>query len=206
LGLADAAAGRPSGIDDGTTGDGEAVLVDADVVLNFWFNDTPPSQWFRKDPDFDALVRVRFLGPTRQAIAGELGSWSEAPQGGLALVLLLDQFPRQLWRETAMAFAGDPQALALSQLALDRGWVEAEPEQPRRQFWLMPLMHSEELAVQEASLPLFSQFVDPRTTDFARRHRDVIAQFGRFPHRNAALGRVSSAEELAFLQTPGSGF
>jgi len=206
LGLADAAAGRPSGIDDGKRGDGEAVLVDAEAVLNFWFNDTPPSQWFRKDPDFDALVRERFLAPTRQAIAGELGAWSEAPQAGLALVLLLDQFPRQLWRETAMAFAGDPQALALSQQALDGGWVEAEPEQPRRQFWLMPLMHSEKLAVQEASLPLFTQFVDTRTADFARRHRDVIARFGRFPHRNAALGRVSSDEELAFLQTPGSGF
>jgi uncharacterized protein (DUF924 family) len=206
LGLADAAAVRPSGIDDGTRGDGEAVLVDAEAVLNFWFNEIRPNQWFGKDPAFDALVRERVLGPTRQAIAGELGSWRETPQDGLALVLLLDQFPRQLWRETAMAFAGDPQALALSQQALDRGWVEAEPEQPRRQFWLMPLMHSEDLAVQEASLPLFRQFVDPRTADFAIRHRDVIAQFGRFPHRNAALGRVSSAEELAFLQTPGSGF
>jgi uncharacterized protein (DUF924 family) len=176
-----------------------------EVVLNFWFNNTSPSQWFRKDPDFDALLRERFLGLTRQAIAGELGPWSETPQSGLALVLLLDQFPRQLWRESAMAFAGDGPALALSQQAVDRGWVEAEPEQPRRQFWLMPLMHSEELVVQDAALPLFRKFVDAGTADFAVRHRDVIAQFGRFPHRNAALGRVSSAEELAFLQTPGSG-
>ena len=140
-------------------GRAEAVEIDAEAVLNFWFNHTPPSQWFRKDPDFDALLRERFLGLTSQAIAGELGRWSETPQGGLALVLLLDQFPA-----------------------------------------------SSGLAVQEASLPLFRQFVDPRTADFAIRHRDVIAQFGRFPHRNAALGRVSSAEELALLQTPGSGF
>jgi uncharacterized protein (DUF924 family) len=105
-----------------------------------------------------------------------------------------------------MAFAGDPQALAESLQAVERGWLEAEPEQARRQFWLMPLMHSEDLAVQEAALPLFERFADPRTGDFARRHRDVIARFGRFPHRNAALGRVSSAEELAFLQTPGSRF
>lgn len=130
----------------------------------------------------------------------------ENQHGGLALVLLLDQFPRQLWRESAMAFAGDGPALALSQRAVHWGWVEAEPEQPRRQFWLMPLMHSEELAAQDAALPLFRKFVDARTADFALRHRDVIAQFGRFPHRNAALGRVSSAEELAFLKTPGSGF
>jgi uncharacterized protein (DUF924 family) len=193
-------------IDDGQNGQTEAVAIDAEAVLDFWFNKTRPSQWFSKDPEFDALVRERFLGLTHQAFAGELAPWSETPQDGLALVLLLDQFPRQLWRESAMAFAGDAPALALSQKALDRGWVEAEPEQPRRQFWLMPLMHSEELAVQEAALPLFKRFSDPRTADFARRHRDVIARFGRFPHRNAALGRVSSAEELAFLQTPGSGF
>jgi uncharacterized protein (DUF924 family) len=180
--------------------------IDAKAVLNFWFNDTTPSQWFTKDPAFDALLRQRFLELTNRATAGELDPWSETPQNALALLLLLDQFPRQLWRNNAKAFAGDPQALALSLQALDRGWVEAEPAQARRQFWLMPLMHSEELAVQEASLPLFSQFVDERTADFARRHRDVIARFGRFPHRNAALGRQSSAAELAFLQTPGSGF
>jgi uncharacterized protein (DUF924 family) len=121
-------------------------------------------------------------------------------------VLLLDQFPRQIWRDTAMAFAGDPLALPLSLRAVARGWLEAEPKQARRQFWLMPLMHAEDLAVQEAALPLFKRFSDPRTADFARKHRDVIARFGRFPHRNALLGRVSSAEELAFLQTPGSRF
>ena len=180
--------------------------IDAKAVLNFWFNDTTPSQWFTKDPAFDALLRQRFLELTNRAIAGELGPWSETPQDALALLLLLDQFPRQLWRNNAKAFAGDTQALALSLRSLQLGWVEAEPDQARRQFWLMPLMHSEELAVQEAALPLFRQFVDERTADFARRHRDVIARFGRFPHRNAALGRQSSAAELAFLQTPGSGF
>ena len=87
-----------------------------------------------------------------------------------------------------------------------RGWLAAQPVPARRQFWLMPQMHSEDLAVQEASLPLFAQFTDPRTVEFARKHRDVIARFGRFPHRNAALGRESSAAELAFLQTPGSRF
>ena len=178
----------------------------ASQVLAFWFTETQPRQWFAKDPAFDALVGDRFLGLTRQTIAGELDAWSAEPTGALALVLLLDQFPRQIWRDTALAFAGDPQALALSLRAVELGWLEAEPEQARRQFWLMPLMHSEDLAVQEAALPLFERFTDPRTADFARRHRDVIARFGRFPHRNAALGRVSSAEELAFLQTPGSRF
>ena len=178
----------------------------AGKVLAFWFVETRPRQWFAKDAAFDALVRDRFHGLTRQALAGELDAWGASTTGGLALVLLLDQFPRQNWRDTAMAFAGDPQALALSLQAVERGWLEAEPEQARRQFWLMPQMHSEDLAVQEAALPLFERFSDPRTADFARRHRDVIARFRRFPHRNAALGRVSSAEELAFLQTPGSRF
>ncbi len=178
----------------------------AAAVVRFWFEETLPRQWFGKDPDFDARLRERFLSLTRQAIAGELGGWAGDPQSGLALVLLLDQFPRQIWRGTAHAFAGDGQALALSRQAVDLGWLEAEPEQARRQFWLMPQMHAEDLAVQDASLPLFERFTDARTADFARRHRDVIARFGRFPHRNAALGRVSSAEELAFLQTPGSGF
>ena len=178
----------------------------AGEVLAFWFSETQPRQWFAKDAAFDALVRDRFLGLTRQALAGEFDAWDAEPTGGLTLVLLFDQFPRQIWRDTAMAFAGDPQALALSLRAVEQGWLEAEPEQARRQFWLMPQMHAEDLAVQEAALPLFERFCDPRTADFARRHRDVIARFGRFPHRNAILGRVSSAEELAFLQTPGSRF
>jgi uncharacterized protein (DUF924 family) len=178
----------------------------ASEVLAFWFTETLPHQWFAKDRAFDQLLQQRFVALTRRAIAGELDAWEAEPTRALALVLLLDQFPRQIWRDTAMAFAGDPQALALSLKAVERSWLEAESEQARRQFWLMPLMHSEDIAVQEAALPLFERFSDPRTADFARRHRDVIARFGRFPHRNTVLGRVSSVDELAFLQTPGSRF
>ena len=178
----------------------------ASEVLAFWFTETLPHQWFAKDRAFDDLVQQRFLRLTRRAIAGELDAWDAEPTGSLALVLLLDQFPRQIWRDSAMAFAGDPQALALSQKAVELGWLELEQERPQRQFWLMPLMHSEDLAVQEVALPLFDQFTDSRTVDVASRHRAVIVRFGRFPHRNAALGRVSSAAELAFLQTPGSRF
>lgn len=178
----------------------------AGEVLRFWFEETRPRQWFAKDPAFDGLVRDRFLALTRQALTGEFDAWSMESTRGLALVLLLDQFPRQIWRDTAKAFAGDPWALALSLQADELGWLETEPQQARRQFWLMPLMHAEDLAVQKAAVPLFERFSDPRTIDFARRHRDVIARFGRFPHRNAALGRVSSTKELAFLRTLGSGF
>ena len=178
----------------------------ASEILDFWFGATLPRQWFAKDPAFDALVGSRFSELARAAISGELASWGEVPASALALVLLLDQCPRQIWRDTAHAFAGDAQACALSLAAVERGWLASEAARPRRQFWLMPLMHSEELAVQEQALPLFADFTDPRTADFARRHLDVIARFGRFPHRNAALGLVSSPEELAFLQTPGSRF
>jgi uncharacterized protein (DUF924 family) len=178
----------------------------ASEVLDFWFGETLPRLWFAKNPAFDALVGTRFSELARAAISGELGSWAEVPASALALVLLLDQCPRQIWRGSARAFAGDPQALALSLGVVERGWLAGEPAQPRRQFWLMPLMHCEELAVQEQALPLFERFTDPRTAEFSRKHRDVIARFGRFPHRNAALGRPSSPEELAFLQTPGSRF
>jgi uncharacterized protein (DUF924 family) len=180
--------------------------MEAEAVLHFWFEQTSPRQWFAKDPAFDRRVREGFLEASRSAIAGGLNSWSGDALGALALVLLLDQFPRQIWRDTPRAFAGDARALAFSREAVARGWLAAEPQPARRQFWLMPWMHSEDLAVQEAAIPLFERFCDPRTLDFARRHRDVIARFGRFPHRNAILGRPSSEEEQAFLRAPGSRF
>ncbi|MEB3264209.1 MAG: DUF924 family protein [Synechococcus sp.] len=175
-------------------------------ILAFWFGEITPRQWFAKDLAFDQELRRRFLVPTEAAIAGTLAAWGDAPSSALALVLLLDQFPRQIWRDTARAFAGDPQALALSLRAETQGWIAAEAEADRRAFWLMPRMHSEDLAIQEAAVPLFERFTEPRTAEFAQRHRDVIARFGRFPHRNEVLGRESSPEERAFLQTPGSRF
>lgn len=175
-------------------------------VLRFWFEETPPSAWFRSGPERDRTVRERFGALTEQALAGELAPWGEHADEALALLLVLDQFPRQIWRDQARAFAGDGQAQALTLRAVEAGWVEAEPLPERRPFWLMPLMHSEDLAVQLLGLPLFERLTDARTADFARRHQAVIARFGRFPHRNAALERTSTPEELAFLQTPGSGF
>lgn len=172
----------------------------AAAVLQFWFSECKPRQWFRQNNSFDALVRERFGALTAAAAAGELQAWAEQPKSSLALVLLLDQFNRQVWRDQARAFSGDERALALSQLALARGWIEAEPERVRRQFWLMPQLHSENLAVVEASLPLFERYSDPATTAVARRHGDLLRRFGRYPHRNAALGRLSSSAELEALQ------
>ncbi len=179
---------------------------EAQAVLRFWFGELTPAQWFRKDPAVDEQLRDRFGALCAQALAGELAAWGEDPGRGLALMLLLDQVPRQLWREQPRAFAGDAAALALTLRALERGWVAAEPDPERRRFWLLPLMHSEDLVLQERGLPLFERFTDPGTAEFARRHHAVIARFGRFPHRNAALGRASSPEELGFLSEPGSRF
>jgi uncharacterized protein (DUF924 family) len=175
-------------------------------VLRFWFEETPPSAWFRPGPDRDRIVRERFGALTDQALAGERAAWGESAVDALALLLVLDQFPRQIWRDQPRAFAGDGQALALTLRAVAAGWVAAEPARERRPFWLMPLMHSEDPAVQELGLPLFERHTDARTAEFARRHHAVIARFGRFPHRNRILGRPSSPEEQAFLQQPGSRF
>lgn len=175
-------------------------------VLRFWFEETPSSAWFRAGPERDQAVRERFGELTDLALDGGLDPWGASAPDALALLLVLDQFPRQLWRDQARAFAGDGRAQALTLQALEAGWVEAEPAPERRPFWLMPLMHSEDLAVQELGLPLFERLTDARTATFARRHRDVIARFGRFPHRNQALGRPSTSEETAFLLQPGSRF
>ena len=172
----------------------------ADDVLEFWFQQCRPWQWFRRRDSFDALVRDRFAALVERALAGELEAWADTPSGGLALVLLLDQFSRQIWRGEAKAFAGDQQAKALSQKALQQGWIQQEQERAKRQFWLMPLLHSEEHEVLVQAIPLLEQFADVATADVARRHLIQLQRFGRYPHRNAALGRVSSPEEALFVQ------
>ena len=171
----------------------------ADDVLHFWFLQCRPWQWFRRRDSFDALVRDRFAALVERALAGELEAWADKPPGGLALVLLLDQFSRQIWRGEAKAFAGDHRAQMLSQAALQRGWLQGEPERAKRQFWLMPLLHSEEQEVVAQAIPLLEQFADAATADVARRHLIQLQRFGRYPHRNAALGRVSSPEEVVLM-------
>ena len=172
----------------------------ADDVLEFWFQQCRPWQWFRRRNSFDDLVRERFGEAVERAFAGELDHWSFEPSSGLALVLLLDQFTRQIWRGQLQAFAGDPHALQLSLQALDRGWIAAESLRPWRQFWLMPQLHSEDISVVSAVTPLLEQHVDEATEKVSRRHLIQLQRFGRYPHRNAALGRVSSPEEVLFLQ------
>ena len=193
-------------------------------ILDFWFGkETDPeygtarSQWFAKNPDFDDQMRSLFLPHYQQAATGELDSWQAQPHSCLALIILLDQFPRNAFRDMPQAFATDHLALAVTNLALDRRFDQTLlPVQ--RWFIYLPLEHDENLVNQERSVQLFLALKDdPRndpsndshsgdTYNYALRHQDIIAKFGRFPHRNAILGRKSTPAEAEFLQQPGSSF
>nr|CRH06748.1 conserved protein of unknown function [Candidatus Magnetococcus massalia] len=180
-------------------------MVSVQDVIRFWFESLSPSDWFRKSHGLDARIRGRFMDSHRMITAGELASWRQQPLGWLAQVIVLDQFSRNMFRDTPGAFASDPLALALSQIALAQG-VANELSGVQRKFLYMPFMHSESLTVQDEGLGLFAALDEERTLYFAQQHREIIARFGRFPHRNAILGRASTAEELAFLKQPGSSF
>lgn len=176
-------------------------------VLEFWFRGTETRQeWFRKDPAFDAEIRTRFLGLHEQAAGGALAHWNEQPADCLALVITLDQFPRNLFRfpgpEAARAFATDALALAAARRAIEAGYDRELPE-VARMFFYLPFEHSEALADQARSLQLFAGHPNEI---WARRHWEIVKRFGRFPHRNAALGRQSTPAELEFLRQPGSSF
>ena len=174
-------------------------------ILNFWFNECKPEHWFKKNEDFDQMIKNRFPSAIEVAINGKLDSWEETETGCLALIIVLDQFTRNVFRDTPHAFAGDKRALALSQTCCDKGYLN-NPNIKRRQFMLMPMMHSENLAVQDASLPLFFKYTSEKDYEYAKKHREIIERFGRFPHRNVILGRKSTIEELDFLKQPGSSF
>ncbi|MBB3194165.1 DUF924 family protein [Roseateles terrae] len=187
----------------------------AQRVLNEWFglpggaeDGQVQTKWFKKDPAFDAALRERFGSMVDAALAGEHQAWDRNPWGALARILLLDQFTRNIYRETPQSFAGDDLALQAALALLPQLPVMSPLE---RWFALMPLEHAESLEMQERCVAAFEALAaeDERLVsalDYARKHRDVIQRFGRFPHRNAVLGRVSTPEEEAFLQQPGSRF
>ncbi|MDY7116957.1 DUF924 family protein [Halomonas sp. SSL-5] len=180
-------------------------MTTPDAVLSFWFDELEAAQWFRKDPALDAEIRTRFGACLESAARGELWRWRETPSGRLGEIIVLDQFSRNIHRDTPGAFACDPMALVLAQEAVARG-ADAALAPVRRAFLYMPFMHSESAAIHEHALRLFAQPGLERHLGVERRHRDIILRFGRYPHRNAILGRVSTPEELAFLAQPGSSF
>lgn len=184
---------------------------DFSEILDFWFGPPdspergrPRKVWFQKSDSFDAEIRSRFLGTWERAARGELERWQATPLACLALVVVLDQFPRNMFRGTARAFSSDSAALAASESLVGRGFDR--PLLPvERVFAYLPFEHAEDLAAQRRSLALF-ETLDSGYRDYARRHYEIVSRFGRFPHRNAILGRQSTAEEIEFLSRPGSSF
>ena len=185
-------------------------MTTAQDVLDFWFADGPETRrtaWFQKDDAFDAAC-ARFRTARDQARDGAFDAWTASPKGTLALLILLDQLSRNLYRGSSEAFAADPKALAIARLAVARGFDQAlHPVE--RIFIYLPFEHAEDLATQDESVQLFESMraeLGELTIDYAYRHRDVIQRFGRFPHRNAALGRANTEVETAYLAEPGAGF
>jgi len=177
----------------------------ADEVLEFWFSAATQPHWFARSEAFDARVR-ECLGPLHaQAARGELDDWAATPRGALALVILLDQAPRNLHRGSADAFASDPRALKHARAVVDAG-QDRQLTEFERLFLYLPFEHSESLADQDISCALTRQLPTAQWAEYADKHRVIIARFGRFPHRNAILGRESTVEELEFLKQPGSSF
>lgn len=175
-------------------------------VLDFWFDQANKRYWFEKSDDFDAAVEARLKPLYEQARNGELHAWADSPKGALALCILLDQVPRNLFRNSAKAYASDDQARGLSHQAIERGFDQALGEEERL-FLYLPLEHSEDLEDQNLCCQLMATLEsNPEWLGYAEKHRDIVQRFGRFPHRNAALGRSSSEEEAAFLKEPGSSF
>lgn len=178
----------------------DSVPPSASAVVDFW-TDAGPERWFEKDEGFDRDFRQRFLILHQAAMRGELEGWEATAPGALALVLLLDQFPRNAFRDTPAMYAGDRQARQVAAAALAAGHDHSiDPE--LRIFFYLPLMHSEELADQERCLSL-CRTLEGDYLRYAQEHRDIIARFGRFPHRNAILGRICTPEEQRFLDDGG---
>ena len=179
-----------------------ATLAQSADVVAFWFAPDVRPLWFASTLDFDEQLRARFL-ETYRAAAGQLTDWEATAEGALALVIVLDQFPLNLFRGQPESFATEAAARAVADRAIVRGFDQALPPE-QRQFLYLPFLHSEALADQERSVRLYQQPGLEDNLRFARHHRDLIARFGRFPHRNAILGRTSTAEERAYLAAPGA--
>jgi uncharacterized protein (DUF924 family) len=179
----------------------QASLPKAQDVTAFW-RAAGPEKWFHKDAGFDREITMRFLAAHEAAAAGELADFEATPEGALALLLLLDQFPRNMFRGSARAFASDPLARAVAERAITHGFDTAAAS-AERIFFYLPFMHSEHLADQERSLALVRRLGDAENEKYAEIHADIVRRFGRFPHRNAVLGRATTPPEQAFLDAGG---
>ena len=174
-------------------------------IIEFWFDEIEKSQWWIKNDEFDEMIRKRFLKLHNKAVNCELFPWRKTSLGALAEIIVLDQFSRNMFRDSPQSFAYDSLALALSQSAIACGF-DAELSPEKRSFLYMPFMHSESLEIHSVAESLFSKLGVQSTIKFEKRHKAIIEKFGRYPHRNKILGRISTPEEEAFLRLPGSSF
>lgn len=174
-------------------------------ILKFWFEEITPKQWWTKDEGFDAMIRQRFAETHSKAAKCELFTWRETSQGRLAEIIVLDQFSRNMFRDKVESFAHDHLALSLAQEAIAGGFDQSLSVQ-ERSFLYMPFMHSESLLIHEEAVKLFTDLGAESTLEFEHKHKAIIDKFGRYPHRNAILGRESTAEEVEFLSQPNSSF
>lgn len=174
-------------------------------ILDFWFTEIKPSQWWAKDSNFDQLIEHRFGNMLQQAAKGELYHWRRDAKGRLAEIIVLDQFSRNIYRDTPAAFSQDAMALVLAQEAVSSGALQ-QLTADERSFLLLPYMHSESLAIHQLAEALYKDHAPDSNYQFELKHKVIIERFGRYPHRNAILGRTSTPEELEFLKQPGSGF
>jgi uncharacterized protein (DUF924 family) len=174
-------------------------------IITFWFEEIESCKWWSKDHHFDDLIKKRFSDIHRAAKCCELSDWRKTAQGRLAEIIVLDQFSRNMFRNSALSFAADPLALALAQEAISVG-ADAELNQGQRSFLYMPFMHSESLIIHDAAVKLYTDNGSQYSLDFEIKHRIIIAEFGRYPHRNSILGRTSTQVELEFLTQDNSSF
>jgi uncharacterized protein (DUF924 family) len=179
--------------------------MDQQTVNDFWFRETKPRQWFARDPDFDGLIKARFQSVHDAASRGELYEWRDTAAGRLAEIIVLDQFSRNIYRDTPLAFAFDAPALLLAQEAI-RANAHSILTPQQKIFLYMPFMHSESPLIHRRAVELFGEPGLEGNLEYELKHKAIIDRFGRYPHRNAILGRVSTAEEIAFLNSPDSSF
>ncbi len=174
-------------------------------IIDFWFSELEPSQWWQKDVAFDLMIQKRFGLLHKQAKAGELFEWRETALGSLAEIIVLDQFSRNIYREEPASFACDPVSLALAQIAISKGF-DIQLTQSERSFLYLPFMHSESKIIHLVAVKLYERLGNPNNLQFEQKHKAIIDKFGRYPHRNDILGRVSTPEEVEFLKQAGSSF
>ena len=177
----------------------------AKQVLEFWFNQQHQAFWFAKNNDFDGKIRQNFLSILKSAMQGECESWRETTKGRLAEIIVLDQFSRNIYRDMSKAFSQDGMALILAQMIVkQQDFIDLSVAE--RNFALMPFMHSESQVIHNRAVVFFEQFSDTKTLEFELKHKIIIDEFGRYPHRNSILGRQSTQAEIKFLQQPNSSF